>query len=156
MIFCGKLNRRTLIIAILAAGVLLCGIILLAGNLGKSAEAFGGEISSKNIKSTEDRVEFLNLLGWEVDPDSEEVQEVLIPSEFNEAYLEYNELQLTQGCDLTRYSGKRARRYTYEITNYPTGEAGVTASLLIYNKTVIGGDVCSSRLDGFMHGLLVD
>lgn len=30
------------------------------------------------------------------------------------------------------------KRYTYEITNYPTGETGILANLLIYKNTVIG------------------
>ena len=44
-------------------------------------------------------------------------------------------------------------RYTYEITNYPTGETGILANLLIYKNTVIGGEVLSPQLDGFLHGL---
>ena len=43
--------------------------------------------------------------------------------------------------------------YTYEITNYPTGETGILANLLIYKNTVIGGEVLSPQLDGFLHGL---
>ena len=62
-------------------------------------------------------------------------------------------LQADQGFDLTAYCGKRVKRYAYEITNYPTGEQGVQAGLLIYKNTVIGGDVLSPSLDGFLHGL---
>lgn len=42
---------------------------------------------------------------------------------------------------------------TYEISNYPTGETGVQAGLLIYKNTVVGGEVLSSQLGGFIHGL---
>ena len=52
-----------------------------------------------------------------------------------------------------KYAGKRAKRYTYEITNYPTGESGIQAGLLVYKSTVIGGDVLSAQLGGFIHGL---
>ena len=45
------------------------------------------------------------------------------------------------------------KRYTYEITNYPTGRTGILANLLIYKNTVIGGEVRSPQLDGFLHGL---
>ena len=58
-----------------------------------------------------------------------------------------------QGFDLTQYAGKRVKRYTYEIYNYPSGEAGVQANLLIHKNTVIGGEVLSPRLNGFLHGL---
>ena len=34
-----------------------------------------------------------------------------------------------------------------------TGESGIQAGLLIYKNTVIGGDVLSAQLGGFIHGL---
>ena len=45
------------------------------------------------------------------------------------------------------------KRYTYEVLNYPTGEKGVQANLLIRKNTVVGGEVLSPQLDGFLHGL---
>ena len=81
------------------------------------------------------------------------MEELIIPEEFDDTYTQYLALQSGQGFDLTQYSGKRVKRYTYEITNYPTGESGVQAGLLIYKNTVIGGDVLSSQLGGFIHGL---
>ena len=68
-------------------------------------------------------------------------------------YSQYLELQASQGFELTDYCGKRVKRYTYEITNYPTGESGIQAGLLVYKSTVIGGDVLSAQLGGFIHGL---
>ena len=76
-----------------------------------------------------------------------------IPKEMDESYDEYLALQKEQGFNLEKYAGKRAKRYTYEIINYPTGEAGVQANLLIYKNTVIAGEVLSPQLDGFLHGL---
>ena len=71
----------------------------------------------------------------------------------DDSYDEYLALQSQQGFDLTQYAGKRVKRYTYEIANYPTGETGVQANLLIYKNTVIGGEVLSPQMDGFLHGL---
>ena len=65
----------------------------------------------------------------------------------------YAPRRIMQGFDLTDYCGKRVKRYTYEITNYPTGERGIQAGLLVYKSTVIGGDVLSAQLGGFIHGL---
>ena len=62
-------------------------------------------------------------------------------------------LQTAQGFDLGDYCGKRLRRYTYEIQNYPTGEEGVQLGLLIYKNRVVGGDVLSAKSEGFLHGL---
>ena len=45
------------------------------------------------------------------------------------------------------------KRYTYEITNYPSGETGVLVSLLLFRSAVVGGEVYTTSLDGFMHGL---
>ena len=77
----------------------------------------------------------------------------MIPEEFDDRYTNYLALQSEQGFDLSKYQGKRVKRYTYEITNYPSGETGVQVSLLIYRNTVIGGEVFTTSLDGFMHGL---
>ena len=58
-----------------------------------------------------------------------------------------------KGFDPTKYAGTRVKRYSYRITNYPTGEEGVVADLYIYKNTVIGGEVLNPQLDGFLHGL---
>ena len=67
------------------------------------------------------------------------MEEIRIPEEMDESYRRYLELQAAQGFDLERYAGRRIRRYTYEVTNYPT---------------VVGGEVLSPRMDGFVHGLI--
>ena len=97
------------------------------------------------------RGEFLTQLGWEVEP--HEFMEVMIPREFDDIYSEYNELQKSQGMDLTKYRGKRAMHYTYKVKNHPSGEDSVVLNLLVYKNKLIGGDVCSTKADGFMHGL---
>ena len=78
------------------------------------------------------------------------MEELALPEEFGEEYGKYLELQTGQGFDLTRYAGKRIRRYTYEVLNYPTGESGVVAHLLICKNTVIGGEILGGS---FLHGL---
>ena len=70
-------------------------------------------------------------------------------------YEKYNEIQKAQNLDLTPYAGKRAKRWTYNIKNYPgyEGDSGtVQANILVYEGAVIGGDICSTELDGFMQG----
>lgn len=160
MILTTKLTKKKLIAIVAVAAALLCILIIFAGRsvstskgLEESTETVEKTISYKNISTNEDRIAFLASCGWAVKEEPLESQEVRIPTEFNEVYQRYNELQVSQSFDLTKYSGKRVKRYTYEITNYPTGEEGVLATILVYKKTIIGGDVMSSRLDGFMHGL---
>ena len=96
---------------------------------------------------------YLASYGWTVSPEAVRVEELIIPEAFDDTYTQYLALQSGQGFDLTQYSGRRVKRYTYEITNYPTGEAGVQVGILVYKNTVVGGEVLSSQLDGFIHGL---
>ena len=105
------------------------------------------------VRSNADRVDYLSEYGWEVSSEPLSTEELLIPTEMDESYREYLSLQLEQGFDLTQYAGKRVKRYTYEIYNYPSGETGVQANLLVYRNTVIGGEVLSPQLNGFLHGL---
>ena len=82
---------------------------------------------------------YLQSYGWEVSAEPLATEELLIPKEMDASYDDYLALQSGQGFDLSKYAGKRVKRYTYEITNYPTGETGILANLLIYKNTVIGG-----------------
>lgn len=152
-IFTAKLNRRKLVMGA-AAVLVLCGVAVAAvAGLRASGAVVSTSASPKGVKSNDDRVAYLESYGWTVNPEAARVEELIIPEEFDDTYTQYLALQSGQGFDLTQYSGKRVKRYTYEITNYPTGEAGVQAGLLIYKNTVIGGDVLSSQLGGFIHGL---
>lgn len=60
---------------------------------------------------------------------------VTIPTEFNEIYEEYNELQKSIGLDLEKFKGKSVQKITYELENSKTK----FAVLLIYKGKVIGG-----------------
>lgn len=146
--------RRGRIAAVAAAAAVVCGVLVAAlGLMQVQGAAVSTSASPRGIKSNEDRVAYLESYGWTVSPQAAAVEELLIPEEFDETYTQYLELQSAQGFDLSQYCGKRVKRYTYEITNYPTGEAGILAGLLIYRNTVIGGDVLSPELGGFIHGL---
>ena len=144
-----KWNKKTAVLAIAAAAVLLIALVLLFGRAGR--EALAPE-SGVRLDSTERRVAYLAALGWTADPGSETEQPVLIPKEFSGVYEKYNELQLQQGFDLRDYRGMDATLYTYTVTNHPCGE-NVIAQLLVFAGEAIGGDVHSAALDGFMHGL---
>jgi hypothetical protein len=87
-----------------------------------------------------------------VEEDPAEIMEVIIPEEFDEVYLQYNNIQKAQGCNLEDYAGKRCKRYAYTVTNYPGTDQPIRVNLLIYKNKVIGGDVCSLDANGFIHG----
>ncbi len=104
------------------------------------------------ITSSSDVASFLSQFGWEVAGEPVGVEAVEIPREFDKVYAAYNEIQKGQGLNLSRYKGKEVTRYTFQITNYPGAEGTVYANVLVYRKSVIGGDVCSADLNGFVHG----
>lgn len=114
-----------------------------------SAEATGTKVVSESSLMT-----FISNYGWEVDDEPDEVREVIIPAEFDDVYNNYNEIQLKQGYDLKAFAGERVKRWTYTVKNYPgyVGEECIKINILVFNGKVIGGDVCSVELDGFMHG----
>jgi len=120
-----------------------------------SGASTAGAAKDAELSTNKQRVAFLNSLGWQVDNDPVEVAEVIIPQTFNAVYKNYNAIQKTQGFDLLKYRSVRAKRWTYNVTNYPGVTEGVRANLLVYNNKLIGGDVSSVSINGFMQGLSV-
>lgn len=156
LIVTARLPRRKLAFSVAAAALLCCAALVLdlGGSASQAASASAAALPSpKSVKTNEDRVAYLEGYGWQVVEAPLATEELLIPEEMDESYDDYLGLQASQGFDLEEYAGKRVKRYTYEITNYPTGEAGVQANLMIYRNTVVGGEVLSPQMDGFLHGL---
>ena len=106
----------------------------------------------EKIKSNEDRINFAKQFGWDVDPQALNEQEVQIPKEFDKIFSAYNEIQRRQGLDLSSFKKKSVMRYTYAIKNYPDYDGEVYINILVYRNTVIGGDICSADVNGFVHG----
>ena len=109
------------------------------------------------VKTADDAAAFLSQFGWLVDAGSAETREVTIPAEFDKVFAGYNELQKSQGLDLSKYKKKAVTRHTFTITNYservPAAPKGtVYANVLVYRGRVIGGDICSADVNGFIHG----
>ena len=152
-----KIPRRALKLCGILAVAAMCVVCLLPSvsvllPSVREAAALSAP-NPKGIRSNEDRRAYLSAYGWDVSPEAIAAQELMIPSEMDESYQEYLTLQTQQGFELEKYAGKRVKRYTYEVYNYPSGETGIQANLLVYRNTVIGGEVLSPRLDGFLHGL---
>lgn len=153
VIWTAKVTKRSIALALVAAGAVLCGIILLVGVLtNRDVDVASMNLQTKGISDNDSRIAFLTGFGWDVGSEPLESQEVLIPKEWDDVFTQYNDMQKAQGFDLAKHKGKRVMRYTYEIKNYPGGPENVRANILIYKNTVIGGDVESPSLDGFMHG----
>ena len=153
-ILTAKLSKKKAIVAVLILALILIAIILIAGRAGqKNNNASETSALSAVVKTNEDRVRYLNSLGWEVEEKPLEEQKVIIPREFNDIYERYNDLQKMQGFDLSKYGGLEATRYTYKVLNFPDAKGLVVADIIVYRNRVIAGDIQSNALDGFMVGL---
>ena len=119
---------------------------------GITVNAEAVDYSYDKIKGVGDVVGFLSQFGWTVNGATAESAEVTIPAEFDKIFASYNEIQKAQGLDLSKYKKKELTRYTLEVTNYPDYDEKVYANVLVYRGKVVGGDICSADVFGFVHG----
>lgn len=119
-----------------------------AANAGSTSVNY----SYDKVKTKDDVVNFLSQFGWQVDADPVEVKTVTVPAEFDKVFAAYNELQKEQGLNLLKFKGKEVTRYTFTVTNYAGYDGTVYANVLVYRNKVIGGDICSADVSGFIHG----
>ncbi|MBQ6262457.1 MAG: DUF4830 domain-containing protein [Clostridia bacterium] len=149
-----KANTLKLVGIIGAALLILIVMIFLIPDYAPKTTAAiakqNEDIKYDKIKDNDDRIAFLGQFGWEVDPDPTEEVTIRIPSEFDRVLTSYNELQKQQGLDLSRYRGKEVTRYSYKVKNYPEYNGDVTANVIVFKNRVIGGDICSSDVSGFI------
>ena len=150
LIWTTRFSRKKAVFAVLLLGIVLAAIILLAG--GRDS---GRPNTDATLLTNEDRVAYLQSLGWEVDPEPVETLLFLLPDPLEEPYLTYNALQLEQGFDLSACAGKQVSRYTYTIRNYPDRPDGVQVNLYVCENMPAAGDICSPGANGFQTGLVV-
>lgn len=145
---------KKVILPVFGLVAVVCAVVLFRCFLPSNGEKTAVESVGKNIGGSSQVLSFISSFGWEVDEEPDEVREVIITAEFDDVYENYNAIQLKQGYDLRNYAGERVKRWTYTVRNYPdyTDTDCIKINVLVYDGEVIGGDVCSVRLDGFMHG----
>lgn len=147
-----RADKKKILIGIVCISVVVLSVILLfRGNSITNANA--KTKGNTAAKTNEQRVSYLKSFGWEVSEEASEIVEVAIPVEFSDVYKKYNALQKAQGFDLSKYRGKRVKRYSYAVTNYPNEPKFIVANILVFEDEVIAGDICSLKADGFMHKL---
>ena len=98
-------------------------------------------------------MKFLQDFGWDIANSPTESSQVRIPEQASEVFDRYNQLQKSQGYDLTKLAGKNAMRYVYKVTNYPGATDPVYATLLVHKNQVIGGDITNTSAKGAVQGL---
>lgn len=151
-VFSIKHNRRRTItvLAVLLAAVTVVTVVVCRQKAEPQAVASGKKYSLTAAEN-KDRVAFFKQFGWEVKPEAIDSGKVTIPQKFNDVYIQYNNIQKEQGLDLMPYAGKTVEQWIYLVTNYPQQET-MRGTLLVSGGKVIGGDLCTPALDGFMTG----
>ena len=129
-----------------------CAAVAIALIFTLSGRAVTASAEVRHIRTNDDRLAYLNGLGWQVSLQPIATEELLIPEQFDGSYTGYLKLQEDQGFDLAQYCGKRVKRYTYQLTNYPDRDEPMQIALLIYKNRVIGGQIQSAS-GSLLHGL---
>ena len=141
-----RFSKRKAFLAIAGlAALVVCFLLLFNGRTASG--------DSVNAADNEERIAYLQSLGWEVSSEPLETLSVSLPDPLCEPYLSYNALQLAQGFDLNAYCGRTLQRYTYAVTNYPGRTSGCQADLYLCNNAIVAGDIVCTGENGFMAGL---
>lgn len=145
-----KTSRKKLFAAVGLIALCLAAVVISPVAASQASSNMDINYLASN---SQERIAFLSQFGWQVSDEPTEVVEIIIPNEFSAVYENYNEIQQQDGFDLKDYSGKRVKRWTYQVINYPSYEGTdlIYANVLIYEGRVIGGDICNVEIDGFMH-----
>lgn len=149
LIWTAKFSRKKAVAAVIFMGVVMAALILLTGRTPAEPEA-----PLPKLTTNEERITYLQSLGWKVEPEPIETLQFLLPAELEEPYLSYNEIQLPQGFDLRRCLGKQVARFTYAVINDSGNSEGVQANLYVCEEVPVAGDICASGASGFQLPLI--
>jgi len=143
-----KLSKRKLFLLFAAAAVCIAGLMLLLSPPKDTSSVEHSPFSG--LSTNETRLAFLSSCGLEAVADPISTLTLQLPSPLDERYAAYNQLQLTQGFDLTPYCGQLLTRYTYSITNYDAAFQGVQANLYLFEDTLVAADLFCAGKNGFI------
>ncbi len=153
-----SVNAKRLVLCGAAAVLLLSatigGVYLVAKRNTVPASTQSG--IDLRADTEQQRTAFFSQFELTVDPESEEVREVIIPSPLDDVYETYNALQVKQGFDLSRYCGKRAKSRSYTVLSAadPAIDGSWRVNILVYQGKVIAADLAQPALDGSMRALI--
>lgn len=110
--------------------------------------------ADKNVTAVtnEDRIQFLITLGYNVEDQTPNTKQSVIPQKFNDVFSLYNELQLKADFDLSLYKGCEVTVYSYPLKTVNNKEQ-YFANLIVADSKIIGGDISSVNINGEMFPL---
>ena len=141
-------TRRRMALMSLALCLVIGAALMLAG-------CFGGdkEVEVITAATNEERVAYLEGLGWQVEPQPIETLDLQLPEKLEGEWDAYAKLQKGQNLPFSEFAGQAVKRYTYTVTNYPEIPQGVQANLYLWGDQIIGGDVIFTGQGGFQTDL---
>ena len=149
-----KANKK----AIIGAALIVAALVVLSFAIpSRPKTADTAAQVSLQAKTNAERLAFIRHFGYDVTNEPVETKFVVIPEQFDDTYLAYNELQQQQGFDLSKLKGKTVKSYSYAVANYPgveQSEKTIRANLLVDGERIVAADICSVELAGFMHALV--
>lgn len=89
--------------------------------------------------TTAERINYFALHGWEV----EEIfsKDIIIPTEFNENYESFAQIQDKQKLPLREYKGMNGILYTYRIKNYSPDNKNLLAELIVCDGKAVSSAI---------------
>ncbi len=147
LVMTAKIDKKKIALIFTAVVLAIAALVMLLSGGEKSAPTV-----STGVSDNDSRVAFLKGFGWQVTTSPAESGQVKIPREASQIFDRYNQLQKSQGYDLSQYAGKTVMRYVYQVNNYPGATEPVYATLLVYKDQVIGGDITDTAAKGKIQG----
>ena len=148
MVMTAKVDLKKIALILGAVAAVILALILLFG--GDQTQTTAAPVANNDA-----RVKFLEDLGWEIAASPTESGQVRIPETMTEVFDRYNNLQKSQGYDLSAYAGKTVMRYVYKVENFPNAAEPVYATVLVYKNQIIGGDITDTSAGGKVQALKV-
>ncbi len=132
------ISKKGLIIALCAIAVLF---LTAMWSSSLKLSAIDGSTHAK-------RMIFIKQLGVSVNEENCTSKVTVIPDEFSDVYLNYNNIQKSAGFDLSSFKGKEVTIYSYSLV----GEEKIL-TLIVCENNIIGGDIAETSLGGKMQPL---
>ena len=140
MIVSKSLRKHRFVFASIACAVII--IMIIAG------------LFSIDNATNDMIVTFIQDLGWEIDAVPAEITHVTLPESFDAVYETYSAVQSHSGFPFADFKGKNVTRYTYNVRNHKKSASDkVTAGVFVYENTIIGAEISSGGMNGFMHAI---
>jgi hypothetical protein len=137
-----KLTKKLVIPVIAAVVSVAVGVILFKSESNLKSTATCDEIGEYSVEAetVDEQEKFLQRLGFDIDTESRIDEKITIPSEFNQTYEEYVNVQTSVGMELEKCRGESAEKITYNLKN-----SDKYAVIIVCKGRVVGGHITNGE-----------